>query len=263
MDHAYITDRGLVSLYVAGKLSADERLSFEEHFVDCQQCLDEIELTDDFRDALKRVTKEDAARGAAPESGWSAWAALGFWQQPKLLAFAGLVVVFALAAVFFAGTRYRRSELAEARRASDEWQRRYADERKAREESSSKAADRSPLVADMQAAPLFFLTVTRGSDEGAAPANHIAVPQASPWIVLSLEFEKDPAFRSYRAQLSDAQGRVLWSAEQIPPPSDALAISLPSRLLSPGRYAVTLDGQTAAGRFVSAAHFRFKAIPQK
>jgi hypothetical protein len=282
MDHDYINEHGVVSLYVAGKLSPDDRLGFEEHFVDCQQCLDQIELTEDLRGALKQVAKEDAARPrVAPQIGRASWAAgLDLWQQPRLLAYASLVLAFELAAVFFAGTRYHHSELADARRASDDWQRRYSDERQAREnlqkqvaQSSDKtgnqSGDQNPLVASLQPAPLFFLNVTRGSEQGSdqrdtTPANHIAVPEASPLIVLSLEFEKDPAFRSYRAQLRNAQGRVLWSAENVPsPPSDAIALTLPSQLLGKGNYSVTLDGLTAAGRYLPAAHFSFQATPQK
>jgi len=281
MDHEYINEHGLVSLYVAGKLSPDERLGFEEHFVDCQQCLNQIELTEDLRGALKQVAEEDAVRPrVASQLASVPWAGTGFWQQPRLLAYASLLLAFALAGVFFAGTRYHRSELAEARGTSDDWQRRYADERQAREnlqkqvaQSSDKTGnrngDQNPLVASLQPAPLFFLNVTRGSEQSpdrgdTSPANRISVPEASPWIVLSLEFEKDPAFRSYRARLNNAQGRILWSADNIPsPPSDAIALTLPSHLLSKGNYSIAIEGFTAAGRYLPAAHFSFQATSQK
>jgi hypothetical protein len=275
MDHDYITEHGVVSLYVAGKLSPDERIGFEEHFVGCQQCLDQIELTDDLRGALRQVAKEDAARPrVAPQR--ISWAGLGFWQQPILLAYASLILVLGLTAVFIVGIRYHRSELAEARRTSDDWQRRYADERQAREslqkqigqasdKTGDQTGDQNPLVARLQPAPLFFLNVTRGAEQGdSSPAHRIAIPSTSPSIVLSLEFEKDPAFQSYRARLSDAQGREVWSAEKIPPPpSNAVAIILPSHLLSKGNYSVTLEGLTAAGRYLPAAHFSFQATPRK
>jgi hypothetical protein len=190
-----------------------------------------------------------------------------------------MVVVVGLGAVFFVDARYRRSEVAEARRTSEDWQRRYAEERKAREELQNQlaqAADRTPdnagkqggeqtpLVASLQPAPLFFLNVTRGADEGSTPANRVVVSSGSPVIALSLEFEKDPAFRRYRARLSEASGRVVWSAENIPsPPSDAIAITLPSRLLARGNYSVALDGMGADGRYLPAGHFTFQASLQK
>jgi hypothetical protein len=224
------------------------------------------------------VAKEDAARAGAPQLGFAPnlarapWAALRFWQQPRILAYASLILVLGLTTAFFTDARYRRSELVEARRVADDWQRRYDNERQAREtlqkqmeQSSSQTQDKNPLVASLQPTPLFFLNVTRGSDqEGSPPTNHVVVPAASPSIALSLEFEKDPAFRSYRAQLRDSQGRILWSSENIPsPPSDAIAITLPSHLLAKGNYSVALDGLTSTGRYLTAARFSFQATTQK
>jgi hypothetical protein len=231
------------------------------------------------------VAKEDAGRPgvaragvaqfpAAPEIAPALWAGVGSWNQRGLLAYA-MVVVVVFAAIFFVDARYRRSEVAEARRASDDWERRYAEERQAREnlqrqqaqaadKTGIQSSDSNSLMASLQPAPLFFLNVTRGTDEGTAPANRVAVSPAAPLIALSLEFEKDSAFRSYRARLSDAAGRVLWSAENIPPPaSDAIAITLPSHLLGRGNYSVVLEGLTVGGRYLPAAHFTFQAVLQK
>jgi hypothetical protein len=282
MDHQHIRENDVVSLYLMGKLPTEDRAQFEEHFVDCQSCLDQIELTNDLRAGLKQVTKED---GLSKENNWvsprarAAWLKAPTLWQPRLIAYAGLLFAVSLTAVFFAGTRYRSSELAQSQKLSDDWQRRYAEERQTSENlekqlraSSNKAAvqkidDQQPqsLTASLQPAPLFFLSATRGADESkSTPANHITVSKTSPWIVLSLEFERDPGFQSYRARLSNAEGNVLWSAEKIlPPPSDAIAISLPSSLLTKGDYALVLDGLTSTGRYVSAAHFSFRATAQK
>jgi hypothetical protein len=280
MDHDYINEHGVVALYVAGRLSPEERAGFEEHFVDCRQCLEQIELTGELRDGLRQVAKEDAARagvaqlGGAPQVAPALWAGPGSRSQRGLLAYA-MVVVVGLGAIFFVDARYRRSEVAEARRTSEYWQRRYAEARQAQNQLA-QAADRTPdnagkqggeqtpLVASLQPAPLFFLNVTRGADEGSTPANRVVVSSGSPVIALSLEFEKDPAFRRYRARLSEASGRVVWSAENIPsPPSDAIAITLPSRLLARGNYSVALDGMGADGRYLPAGHFTFQASLQK
>ena len=280
MDHDYINEHGVVALYVAGRLSPEERAGFEEHFVDCRQCLEQIEVTGELRDGLRQVAKEDAARagvaqlGGAPQVAPALWAGPGSRSQRGLLAYA-MVVVVGLGAIFFVDARYRRSEVAEARRTSEYWQRRYAEARQAQNQLA-QAADRTPdnagkqggeqtpLVASLQPAPLFFLNVTRGADEGSTPANRVVVSSGSPVIALSLEFEKDPAFRRYRARLSEASGRVVWSAENIPsPPSDAIAITLPSRLLARGNYSVALDGMGADGRYLPAGHFTFQASLQK
>ena len=284
MDHDYINEHGVVALYVAGRLSPEERAGFEEHFVDCRQCLEQIEVTGELREGLRQVENEDAARagvaplGDAPQVAPALWAGPASRNPRGLLAYA-MVVVVGLGAIFFVDARYRRSEVAEARRTSEDWQRRYAEARKAREELQNQlaqAADRTPdnagkqgleqtpLAASFQPAPLFFLNVTRGADEGSTPVNRVAVSPAAPLIALSLEFEKDSAFRSYRARLIDASGRVVWSAENIPSPaSDAIAVTLPSRLLGRGNYSVSLDGLRADGRYLPAAHFTFQASLQR
>jgi hypothetical protein len=278
MDHQYIDENNVASLYLMGQLSAEERNRFEEHFVDCPQCLDQIELTEDFRGVLKQVAKQGAKEDdrqphLGPQLGRRAWwGGANVWQQPRNLVYAGLCMVLALGAVFFAGAKYRRSELARSERLVEDWQSRYARERQAREnlekqlQGSGNKADLQPaLMATLQPAPLFFLNVTRGSDQGSSPpVNSIAVPSMSPWIVLSLEFEKDPSFESYRARLSNREGRVLWSAERIaPPPSGAIAVGLPSSLLGKGDYVLTLDGLTSAGHYVPAAHFSFRAAVER
>ena len=280
MDHDYINEHGVVALYVAGRLSPEERAGFEEHFVDCRQCLEQIEVTGELRDGLRQVAKEDAARGGvaplgdAPQVVPALWAGPGSRNPRGLLAYA-MVVVVGLGAIFFVDVRYRRSEVAEARRTSEDWQRRYAEERQARESMERERAqvadnlrerggEQTSMVASLQPAPLFFLNVTRGADEGSTPVNRVAVSPAAPLIALSLEFEKDSAFRSYRARLSDASGRVVWSAENIPSPaSDAIAITLPSRLLGRGNYSVALDGLRTDGRYLPAAHFTFQASLQR
>jgi hypothetical protein len=280
MDHQHIRENNVVSLYLVGKLPQDERDRFEEHFVDCQQCLDEMELTNDFRRKLRQVAKEDGLskdNGWAPQRGRAAWLKTSaLWQQPRLLAYASLLFAASLTAVFFAGLKYHSSELGQTKRLLDDWQRRYAAERQTSEnlekqlqmsakEAAEKPGGQQQFTASLQPAPLFFLSVARGADQGnSAPDNRITVPTSSPWIVLSLEFERDPDFQSYRARLSNARGQIVWSAEKIlPPPSDAIAISLPSSLLSKGDYFLTLEGLTSAGHYVPAAHFSFRATAQK
>jgi hypothetical protein len=284
MDHGYIDEHGVVSAYVAGKLSPAERMGFEEHFVGCRRCLEQIEVTAELREGLRQVAKEDSVRagvarldvarlGGAPQVAPALWAGGGFWKRAGFLAYA-MVAVLGLAAIFFVDGRYQRSEVAEARRASEDWQRRYVEERQARESLEKEIAEVAEIdrehgdvqgpLASLQPAPLFFLNVARGTDEGSAPANRVAVSPGVPLIALSLEFEKDPVFRSYRARVSDAAGRVLWSAENIPSPaSDAIAITLPSHLLGRGNYSVVLEGRTAGGRYLPAARFAFQASLQK
>lgn len=48
MDHGYIDDRLVAERYLGHTLSARERLEFEAHLVDCQECTDRLLLAEMF-----------------------------------------------------------------------------------------------------------------------------------------------------------------------------------------------------------------------
>lgn len=48
MDHRYIDDRSVAERYLDHALSAPERLEFEAHLVDCQECTDRVLLAEMF-----------------------------------------------------------------------------------------------------------------------------------------------------------------------------------------------------------------------
>ena len=62
MDHAYIESHGLIELYHQGALTPDEESRFEEHFVDCGECMEQLELARGLQRGLRSVAAEDAAR---------------------------------------------------------------------------------------------------------------------------------------------------------------------------------------------------------
>ncbi len=74
MDHHEVQERDLVNRYLLGLLPAAERARFEDHFVDCLQCLDDLELTRDFRQALRAGVAEEMARNSLT-AGLRAWLA--------------------------------------------------------------------------------------------------------------------------------------------------------------------------------------------
>jgi hypothetical protein len=92
VEHQYIEEHDIISLYSMGKVPAHDRQEFEEHFVDCPRCLDKIELFENFRRGLKQVAAEDAgqapARAASP--GWLAL--LSGWPRVALAAAACVIV---------------------------------------------------------------------------------------------------------------------------------------------------------------------------
>jgi hypothetical protein len=262
MDHKEIEDRQIVSLYLARKLSAEERTRFEEHFVECSQCLDELELTEGFRTALRNADPQTTRGGPHALQGPLAWIAqMGSRQQAALVAGVFVLVVAPLLSLLIFSANLRR-QIEEERKDAESYRERYEVEKQARVEAESKLAQ---SALPQFAAPLYSVPLTRSVDASdSAGATQVILPRAdTPAIILSLEMAPLPEFQSYRARLSDAAGNVVWSTTQIPPPpASALAISLRPNLLHPGNYALTLEGLTAGGRFVRAGSYRFEVLPR-
>ena len=101
MNHLQIEELDLVNRYLLGRLPAEEQSRFEEHFVDCQECLERLETSASFRRGVKTAFAEDALRtGAYVQAGVVGWLMRrNRWQQTALL----LIAIFLLVVpnVFF------------------------------------------------------------------------------------------------------------------------------------------------------------------
>ena len=105
MDHSRIEERNLIDRYVRGSLPADERAEFEEHFVDCVACQEQIEAAKSLRVAVRESVAETRAG-----SGWR-WTAIA--------ACACLGVALAASSMFLFERQSARSELASLRSSLD------------------------------------------------------------------------------------------------------------------------------------------------
>jgi Putative zinc-finger len=298
MEHSYIEEQNIADRYLSGKLSPEERVRFEEHFIDCARCLDRLEPTDDLRTGLKTIAAEEALQARADLQ-------LGVVGMVGLLAglarmsrarraalLAGLILAIALPmALLIREGRSARRELAQANQTSSELQRKYEEGERAaralvneiesRERQSS--AQRDLLAAQLEREraerlrltenkagslqpdiPVFALSLARsGETDLSQPVNRITLSPSSKSIILLLELDPNPDLQSYRAAISAADGRSIWSRSGLKPSSpDALALSLNSRLLKPDNYLLTLEGLTAQGRYVSIAKYTFRALAQ-
>jgi len=297
MEHSYIKDHHIADCYLSGKLSGDERMRFEEHFVDCAECHDLLWTADNFRAGLRIVAAEEATRfrahmrvrqaGALARVAW-----LIRRRQAQLLEVLMMLIALPMALLILEWRSARR-DLAQATQDSSEWRRKYEEgERAARDlakeiqtrerESSSqreqlaaqlelarKAADSPSLssrkTADYQSeAPVFPLSGLRGDGSDLSqPVNRIALAPSSKWMILLLELDPDPDIRSYRGAISTADGRSVWTKNSLKPNSgNALALSFNPKLFKPGDYLLTLEGLTAQDGSVPIATYAFRVLAQ-
>jgi hypothetical protein len=106
MDHLRIEEQNLIDRYVRGTMPAAERAEFEDHFVDCMECQQQIEIAKSLRQAIRESVTEQAHRRQRQASGWR-WMAIA--------ACAGLVIALAASAVILSQRDRARSDLASAR----------------------------------------------------------------------------------------------------------------------------------------------------
>ena len=295
MEHSYIEDHHIADRYLSGKLSIKERMRFEEHFVDCAECVDRLQTIDDFCAGLRTVAAEEATRLRAHLSVGRAGvlariALLVRRRQGPLLAVAILLIALPMA-LLIPEWRSARRELAQARQESSEWRRKYeeseraardqAKEMQTRERESSlrlerladqfggmrKSPDSAPRpshkAAERQSeTPVFALSVVRGSGpDPSQPVNRITLPPQYKSIILLLELEPDPDLHSYRAAISTTDGRSVWTKDGLRPNSNnALALSFNSSLFKPGDYLLTLEGINAQAGRTPVAAYTFRAL---
>jgi len=282
MEHSYIEEHNIAERYLLDKLSAQERMRFEEHLKNCVQCVNLLEVIGGLRMGLQIVAaKEIGRRRAYVEAGLLAWIArLSRAKQAVLLA--GVILLIALPILEW--SRARR-ELVRATQTAAEWQRRYEereqaahnltkemqarDQLAARPESERRDRPRLPneaknVTPPQVVVPVFALSVTRSSvPDLAQPVNQIKLSPTSKLIILLLESEPDPGLRYYRAAISTADGRNIWRESNLSAISnDALALSFNSSLFKPGNYLLTLEGLTTQNRYVMIAQYTFGVLTQ-
>ena len=222
MQHAEIERDGLIDRYVRNTLRAAERQAFEEHFIDCPQCLEHLEIETSLRQAIRESEAEaiPAVKGNSPAArpfGWWSWN----WLQAG--AAACMVITTVTSILFFQQMRSARSELASAQTAFE------------REAGIVRGLASPPEV--------YVLAQSRGSGE----VREIALPQGPRWLVFSVEMDTSQ-FPSYRATLSDSTGREIWRQDGIHPAGpDVIGMAVPSSALAPGSYVLNITASGPVG----------------
>ncbi len=275
MDHAYIESHGLIELYHQGALPPDEESRFEEHFVGCGECMEQLELARGLRKGIKAMAAEDAAR-AVVAAGLFAWLA----QRGRLaqwgMALAALLLAAGLPALWLrAGGRTERRELTarlEAqRRAGSELERRLGESEVRRRSAEIAAAKPSAPVQPAQPAntfagpltntPVFLLAALRGED--AKPAV-IDLAKTGDALALAVDVGADLRFATYRATITrTGGGQVFQKAGLKPNALEALMITFPSIFFAPGEYRLRVEGVKPDGSAAEVGGYGFRVVGKR
>src|SRR5262245_55973395 len=291
MEHSYIEKQDVVGRYLSRRLSDEELIRFEEHFLNCQQCVDQLETTEDIRCGLRTAAAEHAWLSKVhSHAGFLAW--IIRHRRARRATFLAVAVLLIAPIAWLAWMwNSARRELIGARQASLAWQRSYEQsaqaERKLTKEAQTKerriSEERERHAAQLKSereawarlprplnraiggetvVPVFTLSMVRDIIPNTSePVDEIALSHLSKSIILLLELEADPDFQSYRAIILTADGRNVWSRDGLRPKSkDGLALSFNSSLFKPDTYLLTLEALTAEQRYKLIAKYTFRAL---
>jgi hypothetical protein len=282
MDHKYINEFDLVERYLTGRLAAEETAQFEEHFVDCLQCIDRLKTTKAFMEGLRLVASD-----RTPEA--SRYTPRGFWylSRKSLAVAAGVLLLVALAGavVVFNQIRRARLEADQAKAASTQWERRYEEERQSsanaeaehreseRELTEQVAKLRTELEnegkqeADTRAQvnlPILVLSSTRGSEPSSGSSNEVTLARSSGSFVISLTLEGERADRDYLMTILGSRNQVIWKGRGIRPNRyNSVSVGFNSTLFRSGDYLLTVEGVAGDGSrsVVGKYSFRVRKTP--
>src|SRR5579864_3315618 len=115
MQHPEIESECLIDRYVRNTMPPAQRQAFEEHFLDCPQCLDQLEAAASLRQAMRESAAEvlvSSPRAEPVRDHRWLWPGVR-WVQ--IGAFACLVFTAGTSVVFFRQAQTARTELASAR----------------------------------------------------------------------------------------------------------------------------------------------------
>lgn len=286
MDHRYLAEHRIVARYLMNKLSATERVEFEEHFIDCKECLDRLEITEECWHELQTVAAESSGASDIPPRAGSFGHWTRSWWQPAI-AVAGVLLALAAGLLFLTS---RQSQDADQSRAASI--RSPSPPDSVPESQSAGAAEKTPQVAEPKPSvspgqektqterradtvpadqsgnlvqpqiniPVFDLIAARRGADGQTPlVNEIAIPDTARWMLFSLELEEETQYTTFHANIITAGGRPIWKQNGLHRASnDTLTISFPARYLRPGNYLLNLEGITSSGPPVNIASYPFR-----
>ncbi len=226
VDHRYIEEHNLIERYVLGRLATDEQVRFEEHFADCEVCLGELEIADDFGAALRTAVAEDAQRTMGAMTVVGRWLQLA--RSPAFRRALAMLLVVGLALPSLWLLRQNRR----------------------------LTADLESLRQPHANVPSMLLSLTRDGTDATAPV--LVVPPEEPWVTLDIEAD-DPAFVRYHVALTDLDGEVRWQRDGLDTNLwNVLHLTFPTDLLPAGAYRLRLTGQDAAGRSEPIGDYPFR-----
>ncbi|HEX4961870.1 MAG TPA: hypothetical protein VF173_13585, partial [Thermoanaerobaculia bacterium] len=245
----------------------------------------QLEAASDFQEGMLQVAAEDTARAAAVRTQIGLLASLALLSRGRRLALAGaLLLLAALPVGLLVANRGLQRQLQQTQttpaanpaldqqiakleaqlqslQQSDARNRQLLEEELAKERQIRAATEKGTAAGPQVNLPLFMLAAVRSGEEaGREPVNRIPLAATTPSVIFTLELATID-YSTYRATLHDASGKELWQARGLRPDSrDSLVILLPSPMLPPGVYQLTIEGMKSGGPGFAVGVYPFRVV---
>ena len=278
MTHQEIQANDIIEQYARGKLTAAERLAFQEHLFECDECFQQAEFTARFVAGVREASRTGLLTAhEQPERTRTvgAWSNLGWalrWTAPAVAA--SLLIAIALIGWWALSLRRQNQRLAqqtaEQTRAAEQLKLSEAKIRElenrgvasqAEKESLQKEIDRlkeQGSAAERQRGdqlaqvrqrdtnlPIINIYPVGDAQRSGATSevNQLRLPTGTRRFVLLLS-DFQPGLGNYRVQIMNSSGRVLTRMTGLKPDRNGeIRVTLNRSLLSQGKYTLKLLGQ--------------------
>jgi hypothetical protein len=132
MEHSYVEEHNIADCYLLGKLSAEERIQFEERCENCRQCSEQLEAIDGLRTGLRIVAGEEVWRPRARVKAGALARVVRFSRASQVALLVGAILLIALpmGLLILEWSRSRR-DLVQKTLSVAEWQRKYEEREQA------------------------------------------------------------------------------------------------------------------------------------
>lgn len=216
MNHQQALDTMAAERYLLREMTAEERRLFEEHYLECAECLEAVTFGTDFLEAGGEVAREQKHARAT--------AAVPTWRERLLPVFAGWLrpapaLAFALL-LCLVGIGYQVNTI----------------------------HHQQQTIAELQGLRPEFRFVVTGEARGGSGDHRVITVRRNTQLSVKVEFEPGEEFIPYRADILAPGNAVKYSLPlSVRPTDDSVSFSIPAEALGPGTYALVIRRQSHNG----------------
>jgi hypothetical protein len=212
MNHQEAIDEHATERYLLREMTVQERRAFEEHYLDCAECLEAVTFGAEFLEAGHDVVREQTHELASPP--------VPSWRERFLPAISGWLrpaPALAFALVLCSVIGYQGFLIHDLKN-----------------QQEAKVAR-----------PEFRFMLT-GIAHGGSEAKLVQVPRDAV-VSLDVEYDRSGEYISYRAQVVSESGAVKQSIVLPDVPGDIASVAVLPGILQNGQYELVVLGRTADG----------------